>query len=62
MIVIQGRWPQREPVRAYAEASYFDGYHFQHIADYLDHCRLQMIERDVEAYRRRHPRIAELWT
>lgn len=24
----------------YAEASYFDGYHFQHIAAYFEHLRL----------------------
>lgn len=27
----------------YSEASYFDGYHFQHIADFEEHKRLQRI-------------------
>lgn len=33
------------PVRDYAEASYFDGYHFQHIADFYEYGRLAQIER-----------------
>ncbi len=27
----------------YSEASYFDGYHFQHIVAWLDHLRLKRI-------------------
>lgn len=33
---------------SYSEASYFDGYAFQHIADYLEHERLARIKRDNE--------------
>lgn len=31
----------------YAEASYFDGYHFQHIAAWQDHKRLERIRADA---------------
>lgn len=31
----------------YAEASYFDGYAFQHIAAYYDHLRLKRLRRDA---------------
>lgn len=31
----------------YAEASFFDGYHFQHIAAWQEHLRLQRIERNA---------------
>lgn len=31
----------------YAEASYFDGYHFQHIAAYLDSRRLKRLRREA---------------
>lgn len=38
----------------YSEASYFDGYHFQHIAAWEDHNRLERIRRDNQrAYERR---------
>lgn len=42
----------------YAEASYFDGYHFQHIAAWLEFRRLQGIRRRNAAMieRRRVPR------
>lgn len=33
----------------YAEASYFDGYHFAHIAAYEDAKRLKRITKAVEA-------------
>lgn len=33
-------------VRNYSEASYFGGYHFQHIADWLENERLRRIERN----------------
>lgn len=29
----------------YAEASYFDGYHFQHIAAFQEECRLRRIRK-----------------
>jgi hypothetical protein len=43
---------------AYAEASYFDGYHFQHIAAWQDHQRLARIAAEGRKLfeRRRHPR------
>lgn len=31
------------PIRNYAEASFFDGFHFSHIADWLEHLRLKRI-------------------
>lgn len=31
----------------YAEASYFDGYHFQHIAAYHEELRLRRIRKDA---------------
>jgi len=33
----------------YAEASYFDGYHFQHIAAYHEALRLRRIQKDCRA-------------
>lgn len=36
-------WPLVLRTREYAEASYFDGYHFQHIAAYHEHLRLRRI-------------------
>lgn len=32
----------------YAEASYFDGYHFQHIVAYLENERWRRIRREAE--------------
>lgn len=37
----------------YAEASYFDGYHFQHIAAYYEVKRLAAIDKREEAHFRR---------
>jgi len=34
----------------YAEASYFDGYHFQHIVAWEDHKRLERIKQKAEDY------------
>lgn len=31
----------------YAELSFFDGAHFQHIADYHEHLRIQRLHRDA---------------
>lgn len=36
----------------YSEASYFDGYHFAHIARWLDHQRLLRIARQARENRR----------
>lgn len=47
--------------RDYAEASFFDGYHYQHIADWLDVARLKRAEDAHAAFRRRHPNISNLW-
>lgn len=48
----------------YAEASYFDGYHFSHVAAYCEHKRLARINaanrRHVEAERRRNGRAFRL--
>lgn len=35
----------------YGEASYFDGYHFAHIAEWLEHKRLERIARDMRERR-----------
>lgn len=40
----------------YAEASYFDGYHFQHIAAWEDYKRLQRIQRQLFVMRERRSR------
>jgi len=32
----------------YSEASYFDGYHFQHIASYYEHLRIKRIAAKAE--------------
>lgn len=32
----------------YSEASYFDGYHYQHIADWQEHQRLERIRREAQ--------------
>lgn len=39
----------------YAEASYFDGYHFQHIARYLEKLRLDRIKRKCDHAFRKTP-------
>lgn len=48
----------------YAEASYFDGYHFAHIAAYEEEVRLRRIRRSaIEAVRRERrsrPRTPQL--
>lgn len=31
----------------YSEASYFDGYHFQHIAAYLDNQRIKRLDKQA---------------
>ncbi len=49
--VIHGRWSAPQPVVSYAEASYFDGYHFQHIAAWAEHHRLLRIEREARRAR-----------
>lgn len=47
----------------YAKAAYFDGAAVQHIADYYEHLRLQRLAREaVAAHRRRHPRVAAMWS
>lgn len=38
---------------AYSEAAYFDGFHVQHIADYLEQKRLARIDREARAAARR---------
>lgn len=40
----------------YAEASYFDGYHFQHIAAYHEAQRLLRIRKDAAKAAERHQR------
>lgn len=40
----------------YAEASYFDGAHFQHIADRLEHLRLERLRTQASALVRRAER------
>jgi hypothetical protein len=35
--------------QSYSEASYFDGYHFQHIAAREEHLRLARIRRECRA-------------
>lgn len=57
--VIKGRWSAPQPARNYAEASYFDGYHFQHIADWLQAERLMRLERQHAAYVRSRTRWTE---
>jgi hypothetical protein len=45
----------------YAELSYFDGAHFQHIADWHEHKRLERIDqRARQAFRRKlRPRLRD---
>lgn len=33
----------------YAELSYFDGYHFQHVADWCEHLRVQRLRARARA-------------
>lgn len=40
----------------YAELSYFDGYHFQHIADYLEHRRIERLHLQARRAMQRHDR------
>lgn len=40
----------------YAELSYFDGYHFQHIADYHEHLRIERLHRQAVLAMQRHDR------
>ena len=40
----------------YAEASYFDGYHFQHIAAYYEVKRIAAINKRVDKYFARNKR------
>lgn len=40
----------------YAEASYFDGYHFQHIAAWEEQKRLKRIEKQMFLMRERRSR------
>lgn len=40
----------------YAEASYFDGYHFQHIAAFHEEQRLRRIRKDAAKAAERHMR------
>lgn len=40
------------PVRNYDEASFFDGFHFAHIAAWLEHLRLRRIDIHCIAARR----------
>lgn len=35
----------------YSEASYFDGYHFAHIAKYLDHLRILRLQEKMQSAR-----------
>lgn len=55
MSVLQFQRPTVSPVVSYAEASYFDGYHFQHIVARDNHLRLQRIERAQRGKRGPYP-------
>lgn len=39
--------PIRHPLASYSEASFFDGYHFQHIAAWEETKRLERIRTDA---------------
>lgn len=47
----------------YSEMSYFDGFHFAHIAAYEEDLRLQHKRKSaVAAFRRNHPRLVAFWS
>lgn len=48
-LVIDNTVPAAHPLQcSYSEASYFDGYHFQHIADFQEEQRLRRIRKSAQ--------------